>query len=108
MREQFEEKFPIPAHWIEWNDQLGRYDCHVGLADSKCSEYNKMFDVWKSRQADMNELTHFNNNQYKSITDRDLEIKKLSELICKLLEDKHTYMRPSIARECIVAVGWNP
>lgn len=106
MREQFEEKFPIPAHWIEWNDRLGRYDSHVGLADFECNKYNKMFDVWKACQVEISELKHWNGNQYKAIKDKDLEIKNLSDLVQKILIDKHTYMRPSMAHECILAVGW--
>lgn len=54
-REAFEKVFPIPAHWIEWSESKKRYDCHVGLVDRKCSEYNKMFEVWQSRQAEIDE-----------------------------------------------------
>lgn len=54
-REGFEEVFPIPAHWIEWSLSKNRYDCHIGLADSKCSEYNNMFKVWQHQQAKINE-----------------------------------------------------
>lgn len=56
MSEEFEEVFPIPAHWIEWSPSKNRYDCHVGLADSKCSEYNNMFKVWQHQQAKINEF----------------------------------------------------
>lgn len=54
--DEFEEAFPIPAHWIEWSSSKNRYDCHVGLADSKCSEYNNMFKVWQHQQAKIDEL----------------------------------------------------
>lgn len=71
------------------------------------------FMTWKARQAEVDakdarikELEYFNENQYKAINQRDLEFKKLRDLICKMLEDEHTYMRPSMAHECIVATGW--
>lgn len=56
LRLEFEKSFPIPAHWIEWSESKNRYDCHVGLADSKCAEYNKMFNVWCVRQAKIDGL----------------------------------------------------
>lgn len=60
LRSEFEKDFPIPAHWIEWNDQLFRYDCHVGLADSTCIRYNLMFDVWCKQQKKIEEIDkHF-------------------------------------------------
>ncbi|WP_166167976.1 hypothetical protein [Acinetobacter sp. SA01] len=58
LRQNFEKSFPIPAHWIEWSESKNRYDCHVGLADSKCAEYNKMFNVWCVQQAKVDEIEH--------------------------------------------------
>lgn len=57
MREAFEKIFPIPAFWIEWSESKKRYDCHVGLADRTCSAYNQMFEIWQSRQAEIDELS---------------------------------------------------
>lgn len=76
-------------------------------------EVQDQAEAWQARQAEVDakdarikELEHFNENQYKAINQRDLEFKKLRDLICKMLEDEHTYMRPSMAHECIVATGW--
>lgn len=59
-------------------------------------------------EAEIDELKRRNNNQYNTIKGCNLETQELSDLVRKLLEDEHTYMRPSIAHECIVAIGWNP
>lgn len=69
--------------------------------------------VWQLKQAEIDEkdkriaeLEQFNQNQYLGMKDRALEIEELTKLIHKLLEDDNTYMRPSVAHECMVVTGW--
>ena len=54
-REAFEKKFPIPAHWIEFDEKRNKYYCPYA-ADAKASEYQAMWEVWQSRQAEINQL----------------------------------------------------
>ena len=53
-REAFEKEFPIPAHWIEFDEKRNKYYCPY-IADAKASEYQEMWGVWQSRQAEVEE-----------------------------------------------------
>lgn len=63
-REAFEKKFPIPAHWIEFDEKRNKYYCPY-VADAKASEYQEMWEVWQSRQAE--------------VVDKDQRIHELNE-----------------------------
>lgn len=54
-REAFEKKFPIPAHWIEFDEKRNKYYCPY-VADAKAFEYQEMWEVWQSRQAEVDQL----------------------------------------------------
>lgn len=56
-REAFEQKFPIPAHWIEFDEKRNKYYCPY-VADAKASEYQEMWEVWQSRQAEVDQIKH--------------------------------------------------
>lgn len=84
LRQEFEKSFPIPAHWIEWSESKNRYDCHVGLADSKCAEYNKMFNVWCVRQAKIDELQLKNAELARIMLDKNRDIVKQAMRIDEL------------------------
>ncbi|MFW2097792.1 hypothetical protein ACG9ZL_16440 [Acinetobacter sp. ULE_I057] len=53
-REAFEKKFPIPAHWIEFDEKRNKYYCPY-VAEAKASEYQARWEVWQSRQAELNQ-----------------------------------------------------
>lgn len=53
-REAFEKKFPIPAHWIEFDEKRNKYYCPY-VADAKAFEYQEMWEVWQSRQAELDQ-----------------------------------------------------
>ncbi|WP_151781236.1 hypothetical protein [Acinetobacter bereziniae] len=86
-REAFEKKFPIPAHWIEFDEKRNKYYCPYA-ADAKASEYQAMWEVWQSRQAEINQLQSQINemaevglSQESAIREKDKRIEKaLSEL----------------------------
>lgn len=99
---EFEEAFPISAHWIEWSPSKNRYDCHVGLADSKCSEYNNMFKVWQHQQAKIDEsyeigvaLNTETINQRRYILSQSNKINELQkriDVVLKKLEGDLAYV----------------
>lgn len=104
LKAQFEKEFPIPAHWITWSPTKQRYDCHIGLADSHCSKYNAMFNVWCSQQEKIKQLS-FDNAELQKTIDSTLNIcdenrkcigKFLAEIEVKelLTELENTLTRP--------------
>ena len=54
-REEFEKAFPIPAHWIEFDEKANRYYCPY-VADTTASEYQSKWVVWQHQQAKVEEL----------------------------------------------------
>lgn len=71
------------------------------LEDSCIKAYNA---GQQSMQAKIDELEQWNKNQYQLIQQKESENQSLKELLQKLLDDKHTLMRPSIAYECFEAL----
>lgn len=119
--DEFEEAFPIPAHWIEWSPSKNRYDCHVGLADSKCSEYNNMFKVWQHQQAKIDEyyetgvaLNTETINQRRYILSQSSKINELqnrvdgvSQVLCELKESMDGFKEMDLYdKGCRVAVEY--
>ncbi|MGQ0977819.1 hypothetical protein ACT4V8_04205 [Acinetobacter baumannii] len=54
-REEFEKAFPIPAHWIEFDEKANRYYCPY-VADATASTYQSKWVVWQHQQAKVEEL----------------------------------------------------
>lgn len=54
-REEFQKAFPIPAHWIEFDEKSKRYYCPY-VADAKAHEYQAQWVVWQHQQAKVEEL----------------------------------------------------
>lgn len=54
-REEFEKAFPIPAHWIEFNEKSNEYYCPY-VADAKAFEYQSQWVVWQHQQKRIDEL----------------------------------------------------
>lgn len=54
-REEFQKAFPIPAHWIEFDEKTNRYYCPY-VADAKAYEYQAQWVVWQHQQAKVDQL----------------------------------------------------
>lgn len=54
-REEFQKAFPIPAHWIEFDEKTNRYYCPY-VADATASTYQSQWVVWQHQQAKVEEL----------------------------------------------------
>lgn len=54
-REDFQKAFPIPAHWIEFDEKANRYYCPY-VADATASTYQSKWVVWQHQQAKVEEL----------------------------------------------------
>lgn len=54
-RVQFEKAFPVPAHWIEFNEKRNKYYCPY-VADAKADEYQAKWEVWQERQSEIDQL----------------------------------------------------
>ncbi|WP_435786244.1 hypothetical protein [Acinetobacter nosocomialis] len=54
-REEFQKAFPIPAHWIEFDEKANRYYCPY-VADATASKYQSQWVVWQHQQAKVEEL----------------------------------------------------
>lgn len=46
-RKAFEEVFPIPAHWIEYDEKRNKYYCPY-VADAKADEYQARWESWQA------------------------------------------------------------
>ncbi|XZT81072.1 hypothetical protein ACT43G_12550 [Acinetobacter baumannii] len=54
-REEFQKAFPVPAHWIEYDEKANRYYCPY-VADATASTYQSKWVVWQHQQAKVEEL----------------------------------------------------
>ncbi|MCO1650061.1 hypothetical protein M4D47_02795 [Acinetobacter baumannii] len=54
-REEFQKAFPVPTHWIEFDEKANRYYCPY-VADSTASKYQSQWVVWQHQQAKVEEL----------------------------------------------------
>lgn len=61
-REEFEEAFPIPAHWIEFNEKSNEYYCPY-VADAKAFEYQSQWVVWQYQQERIDYLNKCHNSR---------------------------------------------
>ncbi|MFX5511986.1 hypothetical protein ABTD48_07485 [Acinetobacter baumannii] len=87
-REEFQKAFPIPAHWIEFDEKANRYYCPY-VADATASTYQSKWVVWQHQQAKVEELKASHHGEvighevhFKKIKqERDELQKQLSEYI---------------------------
>lgn len=77
-REAFEKKFPIPAHWIEFDEKRNKYYCPY-VADAKASEYQEMWEVWQSRQAEVADKDQRIHELHETSLDLEGQIYKLQK-----------------------------
>ncbi|HCQ9572010.1 TPA: hypothetical protein OMP91_000133 [Acinetobacter baumannii] len=54
-REEFQKAFPIPAHWVEFDEKTNRYYCPY-VADATASKYQSQWVVWQHLYEKMGEL----------------------------------------------------
>lgn len=74
-REAFEKKFPIPAHWIEFDEKRNKYYCPY-VADAKASEYQAMWEAWQSRQSEFDAMTEALLNQTQLLAKQKVELEE--------------------------------
>lgn len=46
-REAFERAFPVPAHWIEFDEERNRYYCPY-CADAMANSYQGKWEAWQA------------------------------------------------------------
>ena len=55
-RIQFEKAFPIPAHWIEFDEKRNKYVCQYNAIDHHLLIYQAKWEVWQERQSEIDQL----------------------------------------------------
>lgn len=50
-REAFEDKFPIPAHWIDFDGLTCKYICKYNAIDDQALKYQARWEAWLAAQA---------------------------------------------------------
>lgn len=92
-REEFQKAFPIPAHWVEFDEKTNRYYCPY-VADATASKYQSQWVVWQHPYEKMGELetaidslsdenAHFRNkkwDQNEDFTKLQAKVKELQTL----------------------------
>ncbi|MDC5109794.1 hypothetical protein NRA17_02205 [Acinetobacter baumannii] len=71
-REEFEKAFPIPAHWIEFDEKTNRYYCPY-VADTTASTYQSKWVVWQHQQAKVEDLQ-------KRVDTLELKLKEIANI----------------------------
>jgi len=86
-REDFQKAFPIPAHWIEFDEKTNRYYCPY-VADATASAYQSQWVVWQHQQAKVEELEQELESEraeqikgYSKISDLRLEREELQKRV---------------------------
>lgn len=84
-REEFQKAFPIPAHWIEFDEKANRYYCPY-VADATASTYQSKWVVWQHQQAKVEELQHRNQMLNDNIKEQGQKLVYQNEVIEKQAE----------------------
>ncbi|MCT9373761.1 hypothetical protein KTJ07_12190 [Acinetobacter baumannii] len=95
-REEFQKAFPIPAHWVEFDEKTNRYYCPY-VADATASKYQSQWVVWQHLYEKMGELetaidslsdenAHFRNKKWDQNEDFTKLQAKVEELQKQLSE----------------------
>lgn len=50
-REAFEDKFPIPAHWIDFDGLTCKYICKYNAIDDQALKYQARWEAWLAAKA---------------------------------------------------------
>lgn len=83
-REEFQKAFPIPAHWIEFDEKANRYYCPY-VADATASTYQSKWVVWQHQQAKVEELKA----TIKGNHGRIAELERLNRVKAQAIIDLH-------------------
>ncbi len=97
-REEFQKAFPIPAHWVEFDEKTNRYYCPY-VADATASKYQSQWVVWQHLYEKMGELetaidslsdenAHFRNKKW----DQNEDFTKLQAKVDELQKQLSEYM----------------
>lgn len=79
-REEFQKAFPIPAHWIEFDEKANRYYCPY-VADATASTYQSKWVVWQHQQAKVEELQRRNQMLNDNIKEQGQKLVYQNEVI---------------------------
>ncbi|MBR7723730.1 hypothetical protein KC095_01880 [Acinetobacter nosocomialis] len=79
-REDFQKAFPIPAHWIEFDEKTNRYYCPY-VADATASAYQSQWVVWQHQQAKVEELQRRNQMLNDNIKEQGQKLVYQNEVI---------------------------
>lgn len=81
-RKEFEKKFKVPAHWIEFDERLNKYYCPY-VADSTANEYQKMWVVWQEQQKKIDAvLKHIDHEGWTDeYGDKHCPVQRIKELL---------------------------
>lgn len=79
-REEFQKAFPIPAHWIEFDEKTNRYYCPY-VADATASAYQSQWVVWQHQQAKVEELQRRNQMLNDNIKEQGQKLVYQNEVI---------------------------
>jgi hypothetical protein len=50
-REAFEDKFPVPAHWIDFDGLTCKYICKYNAIDYQALKYQARWEAWQAAKA---------------------------------------------------------
>ena len=98
--EAFEEKFPIPAHWIEFDIKRNKYFCPY-CADAAANAYQAQWETWQASKAvpegfvlvekcDIEMMLQLIDNSpgYKSAPNKDDTMKIVKNMLIRIGEAK--------------------
>ena len=85
-REDFQKAFPIPAHWIEFDEKTNRYYCPY-VADATASAYQSQWVVWQHQQAKVEELQTLYTQQGINMLKMQKRVDVLTQTMEEVLEE---------------------
>lgn len=83
-REEFEKAFPVPAHWIEFNEKLNKYHC-PHCADYGASMYQAKWEAWQEQQKRIDDKSFV---ILELIEIKDMQLKELQAQLFKIGEQQ--------------------
>ncbi|WP_312969752.1 hypothetical protein [Acinetobacter gerneri] len=100
-REAFEQLDGIAeilkGGYITFHVESNQYYTETEGVDT--SDIDLAWEIYQSRQAEVDQLEEWNSNQAQSIKSYQEEDEAMKELLQKLIDDEYTTMRPSMAYE---------
>lgn len=88
LRIQFENTFPVPAHWIEFDEKRNKYVCQYNAIDHHLLIYQAKWEVWQSRQSEIDQLKkQLSDSDYLKVQHRERRC-ELNKEVEKLKAEK--------------------